>query len=213
MARRNPRSQVRRLKRSPPTRVPVKRLLIVCEGSVTEPTYLKALRHDLRLRTVRIDFIAEGAVPKTLVERAVSEKRKAQRAAASSRDPNLKYDEVWCVFDVDEHPRLKEAMHQAKDNDVHVALSNPSFELWPLLHFQEQRATLTRGEAARKLRVHLPSYKKALPYERLAGRRRRALRRAEELSAARIASGDPLGCPSTGVYRLISVLEALQPRL
>jgi hypothetical protein len=49
-------------------------------------------------------------------------------------------DEVWCVFDVDEHPKLAEARDQANANGIQLAVSNPCFELWLLLHFQEHRA-------------------------------------------------------------------------
>ncbi len=93
--------------------------------------------------------IEPGGTPKTLVERAVEIKTTAEKAARSGKDENLKYDSVWCVFDVDEHPYLAEAQQQARDNGISVAVSNPCFELWALLHFQEQRGHIERHEVQR----------------------------------------------------------------
>ena len=77
-------------------------------------------------------------MPKTLVERAVAMKREAALEAKRKKDENLKYDQVWCVFDIDEHPFVPEAKQQARDNGIEVAISNPCFELWALLHFRDQ---------------------------------------------------------------------------
>jgi len=44
-----------------------------------------------------------------LVTTARDLKEEAARDAVGERDDNLRYDEVWCVFDVDEHPRISEA--------------------------------------------------------------------------------------------------------
>src|SRR5664279_4854 len=90
------------LARGRATREPRRRLLVVCEGKVTEPKYLIALRHEHRNHLVDIEFVPDGGVPKTLVEYAVERKRSADKEARRTRDSFYKYDEVWCVFDVDE---------------------------------------------------------------------------------------------------------------
>jgi len=89
------------LKRRPAFRSPQARFLVVCEGTRTEPGYFKQKRH-LDRSLVELEVIS-GGVPKTLVERAVAIKR------AARKDPNLDYDEVWCAFDIDEHPFVPEA--------------------------------------------------------------------------------------------------------
>lgn len=104
------------------------------------------------------------ASPRLLVERAAAKKREAQRDAKSRRDEFLAYDEVWCVFDVDEHPHLHDARQQARDNGIDLAVSNPCFELWALLHFQDHTAHIERADARRRLKRHLPGYEKALPF-------------------------------------------------
>jgi hypothetical protein len=143
-----------------------------------------------------------GATPKRLVERAVAIKREAEHEARSQRDSFLAYDEVWCVFDVDEHPFLAEARQQARDNGVELAVSNPCFELWALVHFQEQWAFLERNEARRSLKRHLPEYNKALPFERLKPHYWAAVDRARQLDRRCEGAGRLGDNPSTGVYRL-----------
>jgi hypothetical protein len=61
------------------------------------------------------------------------------RSAAVAIDEPARVDHP----DVDEHPRLDEARVQAHDNDIRVAISNPCFELWLVLHFRSQNAYLT----------------------------------------------------------------------
>jgi hypothetical protein len=128
--------------------------------------------------------------------------KEAKRKAKAWWDEFLSYDEVWCVFDVDEHPHLPDARQQARDNGIYLAVSNPCFELWALLHFQAQTAFLERGDARSRLQRHLPHYNKALPFARLHPNYAEAVQRAEELERRREDADDPGGNPSTGVHRL-----------
>src|SRR5277367_1637370 len=141
------------LRRGGPFRKVKRRILIVCEGIVTERYYF----NDLRIQTKSLVElrIEPGGIPKTLVERAVEFKKAAEKAATRGKDDNLRYDSVWCVFDVDEHPFLAEAQQKADANGVKVAVSNPCFELWALLHFQDRRAHVDRREAQRLCREYI----------------------------------------------------------
>lgn len=190
------------LRRSPGRREPRRRLLIVCEGRLTEPSYLRALRVEFRNLLVEVEIEEGGATPKTLVARAAARKREAEREARQERDGFLAYDEVWCVFDIDEHPYLAEARQQARDNRIELAVSNPSFELWALLHFQEQSAFLDRAVARRRLKSHLADYDKVLPFDRLKSLYASAVLRAQNLDRRCESAGCPGDNPSTGVYRL-----------
>jgi hypothetical protein len=55
----------------------------------------------------------------------------------------------WCVFDVDEHPNIVRALQIAEAREINVALSNPCIELWFVLHFQNQHASVHRADAQR----------------------------------------------------------------
>ena len=50
---------------------PRKSILIVSEGSKTEPIYFNSLKRILRLAMVDVDIVGEGAAPITVVDRAI----------------------------------------------------------------------------------------------------------------------------------------------
>lgn len=185
------------------------RILIVCEGSATEPGYFSDLRQIAHVRAVEVVVDDASGVPKTLVERAVVRKKASERDARRAGDINLRFDEVWCVFDVDAHPRLDEALQQAAANGIRVALSNPCFELWVLLHFQDQRGFIDRHSAARACRRHLPRYEKHVTYRELAEHYDLAVQRAEALVAWQETRGCVGDNPTTFVHRLTERLHSL----
>ncbi|MBL8232987.1 MAG: RloB domain-containing protein [Bryobacterales bacterium] len=197
-----------RLHRKRPRREPYPRFLIVCEGEKTEPGYFQHLRHTARL-PVRLEIVP-GGTPKTLVEKAVRERREAERLARRKKDPWQRFDEVWCVFDIDEHPFVPETKQQARDNSIRLAISNPCFELWVLLHFQDQRGELSRHSAQSLCRQHLPGYQKDLPCDELTPRRPDAIRRAVDLEAWQQTRGCEGGNPSTQVHHLVERLLAVR---
>ncbi|MEY8379328.1 RloB family protein [Lachnospiraceae bacterium 56-18] len=53
-------------------------------------------------------------------------------------------DMIWCVFDRDENSdgSLQKAKQTAMREGYRLAYSNPSFELWFLLHFVNQKQKL-----------------------------------------------------------------------
>jgi hypothetical protein len=196
------RNDNRSLARRGPRRQPLPLVLVVCEGVVTEPQYINGFRLAHGASTVRVQIEAPGGDPLALVERAISLRKHASQAAARERDQNLVYDEVWCVFDVDEHARLDEARRTADASGVRLAISNPCFELWLLLHFTDQTATLSRQRASGLLKKHLPNYAKHVRFEDLATGYDNAARRAAVLDNRHSQAGTDGGNPSSGVYRL-----------
>jgi hypothetical protein len=143
-----------------------------------------------------------GGDPKALVVRAVALRDAAAVEARRAGDPNLAYDDVWCVFDVDTHPRLTAARAAATEAGIHLAISNPCFELWLLLHFTPHAAHATPAGARRLIRNHLPEYDKHLRFEDLADGYDDAVKRAEALDRHHASLGQEGGNPSTGVHRL-----------
>jgi len=131
------RNRDRRPGRRPPFRDPKPTVLIVCEGDVTEPEYFLGFRSACRNTRVKIRIADTHGVPMTLVETAKGYKSEAEEEAAREKDDNLAYDSVWCVFDIDEHPHVPEARQMARDSGIYLAVSNPCFELWLLLHFRD----------------------------------------------------------------------------
>lgn len=196
------RGNSRDLRRRAPTRDPLPVILVVCEGEVTEPDYVEGFRLAHGATTVRVQVEAPGGDPKALVERAAALRDKAELEARRARDRNLRYDEVWCVFDVDRHQRLEEALREADRSGIKLAVSNPCFELWLLLHFDDQTAHLTPKQARDWLRGHLPGYAKRLRFSDVAGGCTDAVRRAKALDKRQEELGEAGGNPSTGMHRL-----------
>ena len=123
--------------RRKPFKKPLPKILIVCEGEASEPEYFRGLKAALQNPRVDIEIGKEHGVPLTLVQYAAKLKRQAHRKAKAAGDTYLAYNAVWCVFDIDEHPNIPDACECARDNKIDCAISNPSFELWLLLHFRE----------------------------------------------------------------------------
>ncbi|NDJ12695.1 MAG: RloB domain-containing protein [Acidobacteriia bacterium] len=165
--------------------------LIVCEGDVTEKNYLTDLRCHYRI-PLTFRFIS-GCGPLTLVQKAVEEKRKRVRD----------FDRIWVVCDVDEHPNIPAAKVQARANSIPMAISNPCFDLWALLHFQDQNAYIDRKVLRVVCQQHMPGYAKNLPLDKWLPGLTMALERAKQLRARNQQNETVGGNPSTDADLLV----------
>ncbi|MFF0528057.1 RloB family protein [Nocardia amikacinitolerans] len=118
---------------------------VYVEGVSTEPEYIDALKRLPEFAdVVSVDVSVEeaGATPMHLVESACADKRRT----------DLDVDFYWCLFDVEfpqRHPYLDRARQMARDNGVHLAISNPCFEIWLILHHGLHAGHLSTDEAVR----------------------------------------------------------------
>jgi hypothetical protein len=173
---------------------------VFCEGEVTEPEYYAYVKKVLRDSLLTISIARTRGDPMKLVLAAIDAKADAAQKARRYQDDNLAFDAVWCVVDVDRHERLPDALRLAKRNGILVAVSNPCFELWALLHFAAQTSFVAAAEARQLLRTFMPRYRKSLDCSRLAGRYGDARRRASDLRARHANNGDDIRSnPSTDV--------------
>jgi hypothetical protein len=131
-------------------------------------------------------------------------------------------DERWLVLDVDHAlngghvASFMEALKRAEDNGINVALSNPCFELWLLLHHQSESECSQLRNAAdvtTTLRTKLGSYNKTrlnqahFPLESVP----LACSRAKTIDGPCAHKNVPDN-PSTRVYRLMeSIISAAHP--
>jgi len=169
---------------------------------VTEPEYFRDWRRYLRNALIEIDISSEQGDPLRLVEQAVRARENARREARRQRDDNLLYDEVWCVFDVDEHPRLDAARETARKHGILLAVSDPCFELWGLLHYQDQWSYIERSAVCDALRRYLPSYDKRLDCGTMRPAYPEARGRAIAIGERRARTEGASTNPSTDVWRL-----------
>lgn len=113
----------------------IDKILIVCEGEKTEPNYFK----NFPVYTTKIKVVGIGENTVSLVNYAINNKDK--------------YDKVWCVFDKDSFldKQFNEACQLAENNDIKLAYSVESFELWYLLHFNYLDTGISRKHYIDKL--------------------------------------------------------------
>jgi hypothetical protein len=196
-----------RPQRPVPVRPSRRSLLVFTEGKVTEEVYLNFYRR--RYRGVNVTVDKFHGPPLSLVERAVSVKKDEQREERRKR--TWAPDEIWCVFDVDTHPRINEATALAADNEIKVAISSPCIELWFALHFDDQTAHLDARAAQRRAAEYLSGGKRLTDadLDALAVRYTEAKARAISLTKKHLldAREEP-GNPSSEVWRLIDSIAA-----
>lgn len=180
------------------------RFLIVCEGEKTEPNYFESLRVQKR---VQMEIIGTGFNTISLVNEAIRLK---------NINPG-DYNHVWCVFDKDEFSveDFNSALDAAKHNDIHVAYSNPAFELWYYLHFHYCDAALHRHDLSGKLTDCLGrKYEKNSPaiYDALLDKQSVAIRNAQNLLNSYHPPDPANNNPSTTAHLLVEALNEAAKR-
>lgn len=173
------------------------------EGEVTEPEYLELMKGP----DVRIDYGTPGFDPKSLVRHARDDARANRKRRQADRD----FDEIWCVFDRDDHEGIEATLQEARDAEVEVALSNPCVELWLLLHVRDQTAHIDRRAAQRDCASLGLTQGKSIPeaaHETLRAGFEKAKARAQGLGAGHEEVALPAWTnPSSGLWRLVDRLR------
>jgi len=189
------------------------RILIVCEGTKTEPNYFEAFKQDLLPNVVQLDICGEGANTLSLVARA----QDIRDSEAKGEHP---FDQAWVVFDRDsfDPDDFDNAIHMANAAGMRCAWSNEAFELWYILHFEYRNTGMSRTEYQSKLTGMLGEpYRKNAPnmYRKLMkrGNQVQATAWAETLHKSFKASDTPSSrCnPCTTVFELVRELNKFKP--
>ena len=193
--------------RRAPIRPPKERFLVLTEGKRTEREYLEAFARRSRGALVEVVVPDEHGMPMTLVRAAKRLRDEAEASADREGDDNLRYDQVWCVCDVDQHPHLKSAVAEALAAGISFAVSSPSFELWLLLHFRENPGMRSGAELVQMLRIFVPGYEKRIDFERYEPGYAAAVGRAQRLDGDAASAGEQLRNPSSGVWRMAEAIR------
>ena len=164
--------------------MPKRRFILFCEGRKTEPTYFHAIRRTCSSTLIAVETYLGVGFPYTIATKAVEyAKQERTRRGRGRRNSFEEHDEVWAVFDRDEHPRFKEALMRCNQHGIHVAWSNPCFELWLILHEQDYNKPNHRHAIQSALKVLRPEYHqhgaKTPDCDELVGRVKDAERRAD----------------------------------
>lgn len=193
-----------------PVREPYDYVLIVCEGTKTEPRYLQRLCTVHRLSSANIEFARAGATdPIGLVK--FTEQRLQEGG----------FDRAFCVFDRDGHSSFEEALamvralESGRDGRLRAVTSVPCFEVWVLLHFGYTSAAYTAvgtqsscDRVIRALKTYQPLYAKGGDvFDDLADKMEIAISNAERLRIHNHETGS--NNPSTQVDELVEYLRRL----
>ena len=155
--------QIRKLARKKGNRPPYPRILIVTEGEKTEPQYLNEIRRQERIPSAHVVVLnsRDGTEPIQIVEYAIQ----------SFHEHNREFEHVFAVFDRDEHRTYHDALNACRKitlkNDekkripIRAISSNPFFELWLLLHYEDIHHLFHRDEIIDRLKRYIPAYEKA----------------------------------------------------
>ena len=163
--------QAEQLERKKSQRAGYDRILIVCEGSKTEPLYFKEIRKEYRLNTANVEVYpsAFGTEPIQVVQYA---KHLFVNGAVELGVRARAFERVYAVFDRDDHQSYFNALALAASLDkklrndtkqlitFNAIASIPSFELWLLLHYDDIHHILHRDEVMERRKLYIPNYEK-----------------------------------------------------
>ena len=194
-------ARARNLRRKRAVLAPAARVVVVTEGALTEPKYLRAFNLIHTNNAIRLEIRPGIGDPRAVVERAVQEKKALRGDSLAAQDT------VWAVFDRDIHPRFAEAIDMAKGNGIRLAVSNPCFEIWGVLHYRDYDAPVDRHRCQQELASLCPSYgtsgqKVFDDSEAIEKGYSGAVARAKNSRKRRREERRPDGNPSTRVYLL-----------
>jgi hypothetical protein len=189
-------------------------VLIVCDGTKTEPIYFEDIRKQNRVPSAHIHVIpANRTEPRQVVD----------FAEKTFLIKNKEYDLIYAVFDRDDHTTYANAINRARALDGSLrkderkpvqfvaAPSVPRFELWLLLHYADIQAFDHRAMIISRLETFIPDYVKGMGnvYSATEPFLSQAVERARRL----VARFDPLpgADPYTRVHEIVQLLRSIRP--
>lgn len=145
----------RNFSRSVDTREYRKVFTIFPEGEKTENCYFTLLR----AMSETINIIIKKGDKKNEPNQVLSRAKKYIRENGLSKN-----EHVWLVVDVDDRPKssFKECFEwEQADVKHHLAISNPKFEYWLLMHFESGDGVKSANDCMVRLIKHIPNYTKS----------------------------------------------------
>jgi hypothetical protein len=199
-------SKRRRFRRSLGEKRYRKLFVISVEGNKTEPQYFNFFNSQPPI--IRINCLkVKHSSPKHVLNRM---KEYLKKEALKSSD------EAWLVVDKDQWTdKQLSQLHvwSKRSANYGFALSNPKFEYWLLLHFEDGIGINSSQHCTRRLKHHLPDYDKGIHIRQITKQMiKNAISRAK-LRDAPPCTNWPKTMGSTTVYRLVEhILQALNEK-
>jgi len=174
-----------------------KLFMVSVEGSKTEPQYFVMFN---QLQSI----VLVKCLKRPSTESSPNEVLKKMQGYLR-KESLRKTDEAWIIVDKDDwtEGQLRELLQWAKKSENHgFALSNPNFEYWLLLHFEDGKGIANSQECLTRLKKHLPHYKKDIDSKKITlDLITKAIARAKQRDTNRSYDLPPIW--STNVYKLV----------
>jgi hypothetical protein len=193
------------------------KILIFCQGK-TEEFYFNSFPVSKQSKDWHISVIIESHAldPKQLVEKAI-----VQRDEQFDRNRST-YNTVWCIFDKDDFKsNFREGIELADDENIRIAYSIESFELWILLHYQNVSidSKLDRNDYIQELKKknRLPGYdkngnwlKENITYSKLNSLLKDAMYRSKELERKSKINRSSFSKQNCTIHRVVTFLDQIK---
>ncbi|MCX7044422.1 MAG: RloB family protein [Candidatus Sumerlaeota bacterium] len=137
-------------------------LVVIATEGKTEAKYFRMIKERFRRRGVQVEMIPtenNKSAPEYVLERI---------SGFYETFALDEHDQLWMVFDFDRwgEEKLEIVVREAKQKGFSWAVSNPSFEIWLVLHFEtlhwadmeQLPSRMLKKKLEEKLKTHLGSY-------------------------------------------------------
>lgn len=112
-------------------------IVLAYEGNHTEAIYFESLKESIRFNDELIHLISLRRIASDTTSAPIHVFRKLKREIKDIYDLN-NLDELWMIIDRDQWPNIPEIFNLCQqEGNFHLALSNPCFEFWLLLHIND----------------------------------------------------------------------------
>jgi len=195
------------------------KVIIACEGTKTETFYLKSY---IRFLAKNSKISAKSLV---IAKHKHTDPEGVLEDLLNHKEDNLTYKNFkfkWIVIDRDEArtnsgghslANYNSAIKQAKNLKIDVAYSNPSFELWYLLHYKYRDTAIDRNTVIQELKKEKEfcNYEKNNDdiFEKLREHEDKAIKNAARLMKECFGITGTNN-PSTNVHKLILCLKGIK---
>ncbi len=205
----------KKLERREKTKEELERIILACEGTVTEKNYFESIFKEL---------MENRGIAKTslvIAKHAHTNPKGVLEDLLKVLDKDDEFEYKWIVIDRDEMrvnggghslEDFNGAISSAKAQGISVAYSNPSFEIWYLLHFEYRNSGIDRDDVIVKLNRYVDYVKNSKKiFSKIKEKQTNAIGFAKRLEAEYRTEGRELNPasdnPSSTVYQLVEQLN------
>ncbi|MEL7632765.1 RloB family protein [Sporomusa sphaeroides] len=175
-------------------------VLIICEGEKTERIYFG--NYKKRGTGIKVE------IPNSSNTDPINLLRYAEMKA-DDLGINKDNGSVWLVFDCDanKNRNLARVKKEADERNIQIIYSNPSFEIWYLLHYVYSTASLTNPQLETELKKYIPNYSKSKCFfQKLKQNQQNAIANAKRLQKYHSQQGNNLISRESNPFSLAFIL-------